>query len=129
VPTPIEIVTTSPGPRSIPDRFRGWSAVVLAGLTLGPTLPGCGGEPSRREVQNARAFEALLTAVSLKHPAEVERDASVIENRHTHGELSEANYQVLRDIVEKARARKWGDAESRAYEFRKQFGDHGAYFD
>jgi hypothetical protein len=93
------------------------------------SLTGCGGEPSLREVQNARAFEALLTAVSLKNQAEVERDARIIEERHAQGELSRANYEVFQEVIEKARNREWGAAESRAYEFRKQFGDRGAYFD
>jgi hypothetical protein len=93
------------------------------------SLTGCGGEPSRREVRNARAFEALLTAVSLKNQSELEKDAKVIEERHAHGELSDSHYQVLREVIAKARAGDWISAEGRAYEFRKQFGDQGAYFE
>ena len=91
-------------------------------------LAGCGKEPTRREVENARAFEALLTAVSLKHPKEVERDAQVIEQRHAAGELSEGNYRRLQQIIAKARARDWAGAEKQAYAFRAQFGDRGSYF-
>jgi hypothetical protein len=98
-----------------------WAALALA-------LAGCGGEPSRREVENARAFEALLTAVSLKHEREVERDAQVIDERHASGELSERNYRALAEIVAKARAKDWAEAERRAYAFRAPFGDQGAYF-
>src|SRR5437868_1560655 len=47
-------------------RALGSRAAVFAALVL---LHGCGGEPSPREVQNARAFEALLTAVALKNKA------------------------------------------------------------
>ncbi len=91
-------------------------------------LAGCGGEPSEREVQNARAFEALLTAVSLKNPKELENDARLIDQRHDAGELSEGKYQEIQEIVKKARARDWAGAEKRAYEFRSQFGDRGLYF-
>jgi hypothetical protein len=91
-------------------------------------LAGCGGEPSEREVRNARAFEALLTAVSLKNQAELEKDAKVIDARHAAGELSDARYQDLREVIEKARAGDWAAAETLAYRFRAPFGDRGSYF-
>jgi hypothetical protein len=98
---------------------------VLAAIA---TLSGCGGEPTQREVQNARAFEALLTAVSLRHAKEVERDAKVIDERHAAGEISDAMYRELAQIIEKARANDWPGAEKRAYEFRLRFGDRGSFF-
>jgi hypothetical protein len=91
-------------------------------------LVGCGGEPSEREVKNARAFEALLSAVSLKNPKELEGDARLIKGRHDSGDLSEGNYRVLVEVIEKARTKDWAGAERRAYEFRARFGDSGAYF-
>ena len=123
--TPFEISPAEP--RSFPAGARRLCAVALAGMMLSPA--GCGGEPSRREVLNARAFEALLTAVSLKNKSELEQDARMIEERHAQGELSDSSYRTLREVIEKARAGDWKSAEGRAYEFRKQFGDRGAYFD
>lgn len=102
------------------------SAAVLGLVTA---LAGCGREPSHRAVENARAFEALLTAVSLKHDKEVERDAKAIEQRHAAGELSDAKYRDLAEIIAMARAKDWSGAEKRAYEFRSQFGDDGSFFD
>jgi hypothetical protein len=99
---------------------------VLGGLVL--LQPGCAGEPSEREVKNARAFEALLTAVSLKNAKELEQDAKLIETLHGAGELSDGNFNEIAAIVEKARAKDWSGAEKRAYEFRAQFGDRGALF-
>jgi hypothetical protein len=93
------------------------------------TLTGCGWEPSEREVKNARAFEALLTAVSLKNKRELEKDAKVIDERHAAGELSDAKHEILRQVIEMGRSGDWKSAESRAYEFRKPFGDRGAYFE
>jgi hypothetical protein len=103
---------------------------VLSAVLFGVATAvfGCGGEPTRREVQNARAFESLLTAVSLKHEQEVERDAQVIEERHAAGELSDESYRELREIIQRARAKDWASAEKRAYEFRAQFGDQGSFF-
>lgn len=106
------------------DKLR---ASVL-GLAL-LACSGCGGEPSARQVQNARAFEALLTAVSLRNKPELEGDAHAIEARHAAGSLTEANYRALHEIVERARVGDWSSAERRAYEFRSQFGDRGSYFE
>ena len=92
------------------------------------TLVGCGGDPSAREVENARAFEALLTAVSLKNEKELSHDAKLIKERHASGELSEGNYKEIQEIVDKARVKDWAGAEKRAYEFRARFGDKGSYF-
>jgi hypothetical protein len=82
-------------------------------------LVGCSGEPSERELKNRRELEALLTAVTLKNKKEVERDARRITERHTAGELSDAPYQALQEIVEKARAGDWAGAEKQAYDFRE----------
>ncbi len=114
-------------PRDHAARPRRLGRLSIA-LMVALISPGCGGEPSEREVNNARAFEALLTAVSLRNAKEVEADAHLIDQRHGSGELSDGNYKELRAIVEQARARDWQGAEKRAYAFRAQFGDRGSYF-
>ena len=98
------------------------------GLLLCLAVAGCGGEPPAREVENARVFEALLTAVSLKNAREVENDAQKIEERHRSGELSDGAYRELSEVLARARAGDWQTAEAKAYAFRKPFGDRGAYF-
>jgi hypothetical protein len=105
----------------VPTRIER-AAVVAAVLAV-----GCGG-PGERDVGNARAFEALLTAVSLKNARELEADAARIDARHASGELSDGSHRVLGEIIARARAGDWAGAEKRAYEFRGQFGDRGAYF-
>ena len=82
-------------------------------------LAGCGG-PSEDERENRKAFEFLLTAVSLKDARELEKDAKRIDERHDAGKLSDARHGDLRAIVEKARAGDWGEAERMAYEFREK---------
>jgi hypothetical protein len=106
----------------LPSRF------LVLGFALAVALSGCGREPTRREVENARAFEALLTAVSLKNSQELERDARLIEERHAAGDLSARNYEQIAQVIARARAGDWSGAETRAYAFRAQFGDDGAYF-
>ena len=97
-------------------------------LVLALATSGCSGEPSDREIQNARAFEALLTAVSLKNEPEFKKDIERIDERHAAGELSEGNYQEIQKIVQKGRAKDWEGASKQAYEFRARFGDGGSYF-
>lgn len=79
---------------------------------------GCGG-PTETERENRKAFEFLLTAVSLKNPREVEKDATRIDDRHAAGQLSDAMHQKLKTIIEQARQGKWDEAERLAYEFRE----------
>lgn len=81
-------------------------------------LTGCGG-PSVDERENRKAFEFLLTAVSLKNAKELEKDARRIDERHTAGKLSDARHRELSEIIEKARAGDWGKAEEMAYAFRE----------
>ena len=85
----------------VEDRARRTCArsCLSVALSLAAVLVGCGGEPTGREVKNAQAFEALLTAVSLKNPKEVEGDAKLIEERHTAGEISEGKYKELAAII------------------------------
>ena len=85
-------------------------------------------QPSERELKNAKAFEALLTAVSLKNAKEVEKDAKLIEERHSLASFRKETTKEIREIIEKARAKDWEGAEKQAYEFRAQFGDKGSYF-
>jgi hypothetical protein len=110
-------------------RARGRALLLPALLGLATVFGGCGGEPTQREVKNAQAFEALLTAVSLKNENEVEGDAKLIEERYASGAISEAKYRELSEIIAKARAKDWSAAEKEAYEFRAQFGDRGSFFD
>jgi hypothetical protein len=90
---------------------------MLAVLLLAAV--GCG-EPSPRELKNRQEFEGLLTAVSLKDKAELERDARRIDARHASGELSDGGHDDLRAIIEKARSGDWAGAEKQAYEFREK---------
>jgi hypothetical protein len=108
VPTPIE--RRQAGRRA--GGFRRLSTLLAL------TLVGCG-EPSARELKNRQEFEALLTAVSLKNKAQLEKDARRIDDRHASGELSDGSYQDLQAIIKKARGGDWGGAEKQAYEFRE----------
>jgi hypothetical protein len=90
------------------------SCLVCAALVLA----GCG-EPSTRKLKNRRELEALLTAISLKNQKELDKDIQRIEERHNSGELSDASYKDLSEIIKKARGGDWSGAEKQAYEKRE----------
>ena len=97
----------------MPARIKVWILMTTCFL-------GCSGEPSPRELKNRQEFEAILTAISLKNPTELEKDAKRIEARHASGELSDSPYKDLQEMINKARSGDWAGAEKRAYEFREQ---------
>ena len=72
-----------------------------------------------RELKNRRELEALLTAISLKNQKELDKDIQRIDERHASGELSDASYKDLGEIIKKARGGDWAGAEKRAYELRE----------
>ena len=99
-----------------------WHAARVANdlgrLALALVATGCG-EPSVRELKNRRELEALLTAISLRNQKELDRDIQRIEDRHASGELSDASYKDLREIIKKAQGGDWAGAEKQAYEMRE----------
>jgi hypothetical protein len=72
-----------------------------------------------RQLENRRELEALLTAISLKNMKELGKDAQRIEDRRARGELSEASYRALEDVLKSARNEDWSGAEKKAYELRE----------
>lgn len=92
-------------------------APALAVLLL--ALSGCGGHTTE-ERENRKAFEMLLTAITLKNPKELEKDAKRIDERHAAGILSDARHRELTEMIERARAGDWGKAEEMAYIFREE---------
>ena len=94
------------------------SHASLAGLLLF-ALVGCG-EPSTDERENRKAFERLLSAISLKNVKELEKDVQAIEVRRKEGGLSEQRYADLLEIIGKARQGQWENAENAAYAFREK---------
>ncbi len=109
----------------MPIRCERTALAIAALLSI---LGGCTGEPSDREARNARAFETLLAAASLRDPRALEDASATIETRHQAGDLSDARHKELAPIVAQAKAGDWAGALDLAYAFRARFGDRGAYF-
>jgi hypothetical protein len=112
-------IPTEPRPTAtngLPARGHQSRTTVLVWLLL--LLTGCG-EPSVRELKNRRELEALLTAIALKNPKELDKDIQRIEDRHDSGELSDTGYKDLQAIIKKAKDGDWAGAEKQAYELRE----------
>ncbi len=88
--------------------------LVLAVLTSGCRTP------TQEERDNRRLVDAILTAITIKNARLVEDNARRLDRRHDAGQLTDEQYQGLRAVIQKARARDWAGAERAGYEFRKQ---------
>lgn len=95
-------------PRSLPC----WALLLAA-------FGGCGG-PSADERENRKSLEMLLTAISIRSPKEIEKDAKRIDERHLAGVLSDRSHGRLAQIIGKARSGDWAKAEEMAYAFRQE---------
>ena len=82
------------------------------------SLAGCG-RPSASERDNRRLLDAILTAVSIRSDKELLQDENLLDQRYADGQLSEDSYQAIKQIVAKARASEWRQAEDDLYRFRE----------
>jgi hypothetical protein len=91
------------------------SCAFLFTLTL--LLPGCSA-PTEAERDNRRLVDAILTAITMKNTIWLDDDAELAEKRHLAGQLTDAEYDELTAIIEKAKSGDWQTAEKKGYEFR-----------
>lgn len=90
---------------------------LLFALTLVIALGGCG-KPSEDARQNRRLVDALLTAITVKNPKELEKCKGLLDKRRADGVLSESCHKRLGEIFAQAKAGKWSEAEESLYKFR-----------
>ncbi len=88
-------------------------------LSLAALLASGCGKPSAVELENRKLLEATLTAVTIRNPEELQRDAALIDSRHESGNLSDENYQAIKEMIQTAQSGSWAAAEESLYEFRK----------
>jgi hypothetical protein len=91
----------------------------LLATALVLTITSCRG-PTPEDRDNRRAFDALLTAVTLKNPRLLDLSVERIAARHDAGQFSDEDYQSLNAIAERARAGDWAAAEQDGYAFRRR---------
>lgn len=92
---------------------------LVAFLVIG-VLAMAGRAPTMEERENRKAVDAMLTAITLKNSRLLEESAKRAMARRTAGQITEAQYQGLEAVINKARARDWAGAEKDGYEFRKK---------
>ncbi|MFO0809034.1 MAG: hypothetical protein U0746_10450 [Gemmataceae bacterium] len=102
-----------------------WQRMILAAATVaGLFATGCSG-PTPETRENRKQFDFLLTAITLKKPKLVEQSAGRIAARHSSGKISDGRYREILEVIAKAKAGDWPEAEKRGYEFR----DRNPFFD
>lgn len=92
-------------------RFLIYAAVAaLAGCSRGPTVD---------ELQNRKALDAVLTAVTLQNVEQLDEDACLLDARRAEGRVSQAHHEALTALIAQARSGDWLSAEEKLYKFRK----------
>lgn len=94
---------------------------INPGLILGVfslLCAGCGHKPQVTG-PNRELVASLATAVSARNTVWLESSARLIEQRRTDGQLTDAEYRTLSDIVAQVRAGNWKAAEVAVYALRE----------
>ena len=87
---------------------------LLFGLAL--LASACG--PPTVSHDNRRLVESILTAVSAKNDDWLSQNERLIEARKAEGKMDAAEYDAFRAIIDAARAGRWTEAESQAFDLR-----------
>lgn len=98
-------------------KCRGWAATALCLALL--TGSGCSRYPVVSRGEHVELIAALRTACSSKRIDRLDKAAKVIEDRHTAGELTDDEHAAFMEIVKKARAGQWKEAEVATFEFQQ----------
>lgn len=102
-----------------PNARHSWT-VYLFVFSIIVILGGCS-KHSDESRQNRRVVDAILTAVTLKNPKELDKDSAMWDTRLADGLLPERHYKTVRAIIEKARSGNWREAEDELYKFRETY--------
>lgn len=92
--------------------------LIFAGfLVLG--FCGCSRYPVVSKGEHVELIAALRTACSSKRTDRLDKAAKVIDDRHAAAEMTDAEYDAFQEIVKKARAGQWKEAETATFDFQK----------
>lgn len=89
-------------------------------LLLVIACAGCGrAYPRMDSMEGVQYLNALRTACSSQNPDRLEKVSEAIEGAYVEEELSEPQYQALREIIETAHAGDWEKAERMCHSYQK----------
>jgi len=92
--------------------------LLCSGLMAVAILAAGCGHPQASPL-NRPLIASLRTAVSTQNPEWLERNASIIDERHAAGELSEEERDAFQTIIGLARDGQWEEAEQRLIALQK----------
>ena len=92
--------------------------ILLAGL-LALAFCGCSRYPVVSKGEHVELIAALRTACSSKRTDRLDKAAKVIDDRRAAGEMTDAEYDAFQEIVKKAKAGQWKEAEAATYDFQQ----------
>ena len=114
-------MTTSPRAHQNASTRTKYHIRGLVALALAAPLAAWGcSPPSEIDRDNRRLVDAILTAITMQNENWLEDDAQLAEERHSAGQLTEAEFEELQSILEIARSGDWQAAEKAGYAFRKK---------
>jgi hypothetical protein len=93
------------------------SLVILVGLTF--IVAGCH-RPTAEDRDNRRLIDAILTSITIKNARLLGDNLEWAQKRHDAGHLTDAQFEGMATIIEKARTGDWAGAEKDGYAFRKR---------
>jgi len=81
------------------------------------SIVGCS-RPTEAARDNRRLVDAILTAITTKNAAELNKDERLLDERHESRGIEDKEFQALTAIIAKAKAGSWQEAEGELYRFR-----------
>lgn len=82
-------------------------------------LCGCSRYPVVSKGEHVELIAALRTACSSKRTDRLDKAVKVIDDRHAAGEMTDAEHDAFQEIIKKARAGQWKEAEAATFDFQK----------
>ncbi len=69
--------------------------------------------------ENLRLTASLRTALSARNPDWLEQNLALVEQRRAEGKMTDAEHEAFLEIIQKAQAGRWQEAEDQAIALQK----------
>jgi len=80
-------------------------------------IVGCG--PPQASPENRHLISSLRTALSAENSTWLTENEQIVEQRREHGKMTQEEYETFREIIDRAKAGAWDEAEQQAIRFQE----------